>query len=177
MSELVSRAELVAAAAHGAVGQLRKYTNEPYIVHPRAVVQLARTSTRVSEEMLAAAWLHDVVEDTAITSEQIHDWFGSHVGAMVDDLTNVGPEAGNRSTRYFINAERLMLASPMVQTIKVCDLIDNTSTIVEHDPGFAWTYLREKLTLLRDYLGRADQALWQQAHDQCLLAMKGLPKK
>src|SRR5690606_3806810 len=61
MSNLISYAHLFAAEAH--LSQVRKYTNEPYILHPRAVAALARSAARCTEEMIAAAYLHDVVED------------------------------------------------------------------------------------------------------------------
>jgi (p)ppGpp synthase/HD superfamily hydrolase len=60
MSDLVTRARVFATAAHAAVGQLRKYTNEPYIVHPAEVMALVRRVAH-DEGMLAAALLHDVL--------------------------------------------------------------------------------------------------------------------
>lgn len=56
----------VATAAHEGIGQVRKYTGEPYINHPAAVAELV-SSVPHTPEMLAAAWLHDTVEDTPIT--------------------------------------------------------------------------------------------------------------
>ncbi|VDZ55823.1 bifunctional (p)ppGpp synthetase II/ guanosine-3',5'-bis pyrophosphate 3'-pyrophosphohydrolase [Serratia odorifera] len=62
-STLVERARRYATKAHAAIDQRRKYTNAPYIVHPQAVVEIVR-SVPHTDEMLAAAWLHDTVEDT-----------------------------------------------------------------------------------------------------------------
>lgn len=78
---LVERAILFATAAHAAVGQRRKYTGEPYIVHPLEVMALLRKhATRpVTDEMLAAAACHDVVEDTGVTIELIREVFGERV--------------------------------------------------------------------------------------------------
>lgn len=61
-----SRAKEFATRYHASIDQRRKYTNEPYISHPAAVVELVR-SVPHTEAMLCAAWLHDVVEDTPCT--------------------------------------------------------------------------------------------------------------
>ena len=66
-SELVRRAFAFAKAAHEAVGQMRKYTGEPYIVHPVEVADIVQTVAH-TEVMLAAALLHDTVEDTGVTT-------------------------------------------------------------------------------------------------------------
>lgn len=178
LTDFIERhAETVATIAHSAIGQVRKYTNEPYIVHPRAVVELVKTSSMLNSEMIAAAWLHDVVEDTSITADQINEWFGPNVGKMVAALTNCDVGAGNRDQRFLINHDRLSLAGPLVQTIKVCDLIDNTSTIVKHDPKFARVYLAEKMMLLSTALFDADLRLWSMAYTQCQDAMNELERE
>jgi (p)ppGpp synthase/HD superfamily hydrolase len=87
-------AKLFAAAAHGAIGQKRKYTGEDYIVHPIAVAEIVR-SVPHTEVMIAAALLHDVVEDTPVTLEER---FGCEVRELVDWLTDK-PEKGNRKER------------------------------------------------------------------------------
>lgn len=165
---LLRHAETVATVAHYATDHTRKYTGEAYIEHPRRVVELVKTSAALNHEMIAAAWLHDVVEDTAITVRQIEEWFGKRIAAMVAALTNVETEVGNRRQRFEINRDRLKGASALVKTIKVCDLIDNTSTIVKHDPKFAALYLAEKRELLETALIGADPQLWNRAWDICL---------
>lgn len=72
---LSERARIFATQAHADAGQKRKFTDEPYIVHPAAVVELLM-SANPSEEMIAAAWLHDVVEDTGVTLAAIGALFG-----------------------------------------------------------------------------------------------------
>ena len=63
---LEAAARVFATTHHAAIGQVRKYTGEPYINHPASVVELVR-SVPHTEVMLAAAWLHDTVEDTMAT--------------------------------------------------------------------------------------------------------------
>ena len=141
-------ARIFATAAHAAVGQLRKYTNEPYIVHPAEVVSTVR-SVPHTEAMLAAAWLHDVVEDTGVTIETVRAEFGSEVADLVAWLTDVSrPEDGNRAHRKARDREHTAAAPAEAQTVKLADLISNTRSIMAHDPKFAVTYLEEKRALL-----------------------------
>lgn len=146
--DLLERARIFATAAHAATGQKRKYTGEAYIRHAAAVVRLVN-SVEHTPEMLAAAWLHDVVEDTEITIELIHREFGAEVCKLVQWLTDTSkPEDGNRAAREAIDRARLAEAPAAAQTIKLADIIDNVSSIRERDPGFAPIYRREKAQLL-----------------------------
>ena len=162
---LVELARVFATAAHAAVKQTRKYTGEPYIVHPAAVVEIVR-SVRHTPEMLAAAWLHDVVEDTGVTLDQIKAEFGRVVAELVFCLTDRSrPEDGNREARKTIDRLHIAAAPPDAQTIKLADLIDNTSTIEAHDPNFAKVYRHEKRMLL-DVMTSGDAALMKVARRQ-----------
>ncbi|VFS46676.1 HD domain-containing protein [Budvicia aquatica] len=78
MNSLEQRAKAFATQVHQNANQLRKYTNAPYIVHPAAVAELVR-SVPHSPEMIAAAWLHDTVEDTQVTLDDIAQRFGTVV--------------------------------------------------------------------------------------------------
>jgi (p)ppGpp synthase/HD superfamily hydrolase len=146
--DVVERARVFATAAHAACGQLRKYTYEPYIVHPAEVVSIVK-SVPHTEAMVAAAWLHDVVEDTGVTIEVIRAEFGEEVAELVGWLTDVSrPEQGNRATRKAIDRAHTAMAPAQAQTVKLADLISNTRSIMEHDESFAKTYLEEKRLLL-----------------------------
>lgn len=154
--DLPTRAALFASRAHA--GQRRKYTGELYITHPAAVVELVQ-SVPHTPEMLAAAWCHDVCEDTSVTIDEIVVALGLEVADLVDWLTDVSmPSHGNRAARKAIDRAHLAGAPAAAQTIKLADLIDNTRSIVEHDPDFAIVYLREKAALL-DVLIKGDPAL------------------
>jgi len=145
---LIDKALKFSTAAHAAVNQKRKYTGEDYIVHPIAVSNLVKENGG-TDEMIAAALLHDTVEDTNVTREQIAEEFGWKVFKLVVELTDVTkPEDGNRATRKAIEAKRLGMASKEAQTIKLADLIDNTKTILKYDPKFAKVYIQEKIALL-----------------------------
>lgn len=165
MGALEERARAFATAAHGSIGQLRKYTGEPYIVHPIAVAEIVRTVPH-SEEMIAAALLHDVVEDTPVTVEEIAAEFGPVVADLVGWLTDVSkPEDGNRRTRKHMDLLHTAKAPAAAKTIKLADLIDNTKSIARHDPSFWSVYRREKMALL-EVLKEGDAALWKEAASQ-----------
>jgi (p)ppGpp synthase/HD superfamily hydrolase len=145
---LVARADAFAALAHGSLNQRRKYSREPYIAHPRAVADLVRGVPH-TDEMLAAALLHDVVEDTRATLDDVQREFGSHVARLVDQLTDRAALAdGNRALRKAIEERRLARACPEAKTVKLADLLDNTASIVPHDPSFARVFLAEMQRLL-----------------------------
>ena len=162
---LPERARVFATAAHSAVAQLRKYTMEPYIVHPAEVVEILRT-VDPTEEMMAAAWLHDTVEDTGVTLETIRAEFGDAVADLVGWLTDVSrPDHGNRAQRKAVDRAHTAAAPAEAQTIKCADMISNTRSIVAHDPKFAQTYLAEKRLLLA-VMTRADPRLLARAREQ-----------
>jgi (p)ppGpp synthase/HD superfamily hydrolase len=148
MGALAERAKLFATAAHHATGQKRKYTGEPYIVHPSSVANIVLKVCYI-EDVIAAAYLHDVVEDTHVTIDIIREEFGESVAKLVEELTDVSTLFdGNRADRKRIDREHTALASPHAKTIKLADLIDNSKTIIEHDKKFAKVYLAEKRLLL-----------------------------
>ena len=150
---LVGLAIAIATAAHE--GQERRYTGEPYITHPLAV---ARKVAGVFPDALSvtAAVLHDVVEDTDVTLDDLRDWglgLGPFVACLVDDLTDVSrPKDGNRATRKALDRAHIARAAPRAKLIKLADLMDNTRSILEHDPDFAPTYMAEKALLLAEAL-------------------------
>ena len=165
---IVERARIFATAAHAAVGQKRKYTGEDYIVHPAEVVNILLTVPGITYAQLAAAYLHDVVEDTGVTIEQVAAEFGSEVAELVGWLTDVSkPTDGNRKVRKAIDRKHTANAPAAAKTVKLADLISNTRSIVKHDLNFAETYLEEKMELLSVLQHGGDSELWKQAHQLC----------
>lgn len=159
---LEQRALAFATMKHGEIDQRRKYTNEPYIEHPKAVAEIVRSVSH-TEEMIAAALLHDTVEDTNATLQEIDDEFGAVVAELVEMLTDVSkPEDGNRKVRKSLDRRHSARAIPAAKTIKLADLIHNSQSICEHDPEFARIYMAEKQLLL-DVLKAGNQELWKAA--------------
>jgi (p)ppGpp synthase/HD superfamily hydrolase len=135
-------------AGHDAINQKRKYIDQPYWIHPIAVMKLVMGVPH-TREMLYAALFHDLVEDTKVTLEDIRTDWGDKVAELVEMLTdNSKPEDGNRAARKAIDIAHTARASAEAKTIKLADLIHNTTSIVEHDKSFATVYLKEKALML-----------------------------
>ena len=151
MSELMTTpldALTYATAAHAAIGHMRKYTEDPYIVHPIRVAGIVRDYGG-TDDMISAAYLHDVVEDTCITILNIETTFGSAIAAIVDGLTDISvPDDGNRATRKAMDRKHSAEATYEAQFVKCADIIDNASDIGEHDPSFNVVYCKEMVALL-----------------------------
>jgi len=141
-------AKSIAFAHEAHIGHKRKYTGEPYTYHLASVASIIQEVSG-TPEMVAAAWLHDTVEDTPTTIEDIQMQFGIKIAELVSDLTDVSkPEDGNRKIRKTLDRLHLAKASPMAKTIKLADLINNAESIVQHDPKFAKVFMHEKKLLL-----------------------------
>lgn len=139
---LTQRAFQVALAAHE--GQVRKYTMTAYVIHP---MRVARAVVKATDDdvLTAAALLHDVVEDTPVTLEQIDGAFGYEVARLVNGVTTAGRYQGNRDERKRQELDQLKKSSPGVQSIKLADIADNCRDLVALDPRFAEVYLPEKM--------------------------------
>jgi (p)ppGpp synthase/HD superfamily hydrolase len=146
-SELIKKASRFAEVAHQ--GQQRKYNRAPYITHPARVAFEASKLDGATEEMVAAAWLHDVVEDTTIPIETIKAEFGDNVATLVKWLTNDPKVPGeNRAARKKKAAVRLAAAPREAKKIKMLDRMDNLGEMdLVQDPGFAKVYLQESWDL------------------------------
>lgn len=137
-------------------GQFRKYKNEPYIEHPIRVAGLVKTVPH-TEEMICAAYLHDVVEDTDVTLENIKEKFGDKVADLVSELTDEFVKKKyphlNRKKRKEKEVQRQSKISKEAKTIKLADVIDNTRDIVENDRDFARRYVPEMADLVEALQG------------------------
>jgi hypothetical protein len=162
MTDLVTRARTFATEAHQRIDQRRKYTHQPYQEHLKAVAGLV---AQVSDdpEMLAAAWLHDTVEDTPATFGDVEREFGAAVRELVAELTDVSsPSDGNRDLRKAIDRQHTARASSRAKMVKLADLIDNCRDICVHDQRFARVYLTEAAALL-EVLADGDAGLYRRA--------------
>lgn len=137
----------VATKAHE--GQKRKYTGEPYIVHPMEVAEIVAVVTN-DYHMISAALLHDVMEDCGETEQSLWDK-GIPLGTieLVQWLTDVSkPEDGNRKFRKEMDRKHTAESPPAAKTVKLADLISNSRCILQNDPNFAVVYMREKSKLM-----------------------------
>lgn len=164
--DLEERARIFATAAHTAIGQMRKYSGKPYIVHPARVAAQVRMWGG-DENQIAAAWLHDTVEDTHITLDDIKREFGDDTANLVNGLTDISTsEDGIRVIRKAIDRKHSASSDARTQFIKCADIFDNTESIVREDPfKFAIVYLKE-MRLLIDQLTAVDRTIWNIVNTQ-----------
>jgi GTP diphosphokinase / guanosine-3',5'-bis(diphosphate) 3'-diphosphatase len=122
----------MAARAHE--GTVRK-SGEPYIFHPLAVAEIAVTELGLGVTSVVCALLHDVVEDTDITLEDIEHRFGPNVASIIDGLTKISTVFETVDKDYSIQAENfkkmlLTLGEDLkVILIKLCDRLHNMRTL------------------------------------------------
>lgn len=169
-NDLVQKAREFATNAHTRIDHRRKYSKQPYSTHLAAVAKIVESVTD-DAETIAAAWLHDVVEDTTATLYDIEQEFGARTASLVSQLTDVSkPSDGNRATRKEMDRQHLANASAKAQTVKLADLIDNSRDICKNDPRFSVVYLKEMQALL-EVLTNGHIDLLHQAkktHQRCL---------
>jgi (p)ppGpp synthase/HD superfamily hydrolase len=162
---LIKKAAMFADEKHA--GQKRKFSGEPYIVHPLAVADLVEAAG-ASEAVIAAALLHDVIEDCGSSPEEMEKEleaeFGSEITGLVVEVSNRFRSASGRprAERKANEAARLATVSANAQTIKVADIINNASNVAERSPEFAALYLPEAVALLA-VLVRAAPSLLEKA--------------
>ena len=140
-------------------GQKRKYSDQDYVTHPIEVA--SRVQDRFDNmNMVAAALLHDVLEDTDVTHDQLRVWLHEEfrpekaeaILLLVVELTDVYTKHNfpflNRKQRKKLEAERLAMVSTEAKQIKLIDIEHNSESILKEDPSFAKVFLKEKEYLL-----------------------------
>jgi|DeeseametaMP0747_FD_contig_101_255897_length_12562_multi_4_in_0_out_0_7 (p)ppGpp synthase/HD superfamily hydrolase len=164
-------ARRTADEAHRSIGQVRKGSGAPYITHCDAVAGLVRQHGGTFS-MIEAAFLHDTLEDTPLTENDILEMFGPAVLDLVKAVTSISkPEDGNRATRKAIDLKHYASGDARAQTIKLADIVDNLSDISTLDPKFAEVYIWEKYQLARA-LTKGAPELRERAIELCLKHIK-----
>ena len=150
---VIQKARRFAKLAHGLVlnsqgqlGQRRKGTNEPYTKHLSEVAKLVAGSGG-DEAQIAAAWLHDVVEDTPVPLNHVRTVFGPDVAKLVQELTDKFTKQNypglNRRQRKAKELDRLSKISDRAKTIKYADFLSNLEGVSVLGPSFGEVYTRE----------------------------------
>ncbi len=128
--DIITKAFNFARQAHKGV---RRLSGEPYIMHPIAVAQIACEEIGLGSTSICAALLHDVVEDTDYTTEDIENIFGSKIAQIVDGLTKIsGGIFGDQASAQAENFKKLLLNMSddiRVILIKICDRLHNMRTL------------------------------------------------
>ena len=145
-TELLDRAIIFAVHAHA--GTERRGKGYPYIVHPMEAMEIVATMT-ADQELLAAAALHDTVEDTEVTVEQLRVEFGERIASLVADESDVMPEGMTEEASWHQRKQaaidRLAKASHDAKMVALGDKLSNMRAIA------------------RDYAELGD-ALWNRFH-------------
>ena len=128
--DIITKAFNFARQAHKGV---RRLSGEPYIMHPIAVAQIACEEIGLGSTSISAALLHDVVEDTDYTVEDIENIFGPKIALIVDGLTKIsGGIFGEQASAQAENFKKLLLTMSddiRVILIKICDRLHNMRTL------------------------------------------------
>ena len=128
--DIITKAFNFAKQAHKGV---RRLSGEPYIMHPIAVAQIACEEVGLGSTSICAALLHDVVEDTDYTVEDIENIFGTKIAMIVDGLTKIsGGIFGEQASAQAENFKKLLLTMSddiRVILIKICDRLHNMRTL------------------------------------------------
>ncbi len=171
MDELLAKITDYGDEAHG--DQMRKYAPDRYMVHPVRVMEKLRGLTN-DKTILAAALLHDVLEDIPVTEDEMRQFLSTLMTSeearrtldLVVELSDVYVKSAypnlNRRTRKSKELDRLVQTSAASQTIKYADILDNTLEIVDEDRSFAKVYLSEVRQILRK-LDKGDPELRSEA--------------
>ena len=134
--DIITKAFNFARQAHKGV---RRLSGEPYIMHPIAVAQIACEEMGLGSTSICAALLHDVVEDTDYSVEDIENIFGSKIAMIVDGLTKIsGGIFGDKASAQAENFKKLLLTMSddiRVILIKICDRLHNLRTLASQAPN------------------------------------------
>ena len=185
---LVSDAMIFASRAHD--GTLRKGTNIPYIVHPAEVAAIAATLTD-DPEILAAALLHDVMEDCGVSEAELAERFGARVAQLVKSETQErnGDPAATWLVRKQGAVERIGRGDRAVRIIALSDKLSNMRAIHrdydrdgerlffrfhQHDKALHAWYYRSCAALLKEELGGT--LAWQELSDHIAYVFADIPQ-
>lgn len=129
----VDRIEQAFRFANKAHYGVRRLSGEPYIMHPLAVAKIVVSEIGLGSTSISAALLHDVVEDTEYTVEDIDNLFGSKIAQIVDGLTKIsGGVFGDKASEQAENFRKLLLTMSddiRVVLIKIADRLHNMRTL------------------------------------------------
>ena len=146
--DIITKAFNFARKAHEGV---RRLSGEPYIMHPIAVAQIVSEEIGLGSTSICSALLHDVVEDTDYTVEDIENIFGSKIAQIVDGLTKIsGGIFGDKRSAQVENFKKLLLTMSddiRVILIKIADRLHNMRTLGSQLPHKQYKIAGETLSI------------------------------
>lgn len=143
MSELIKAAKLFSNGGHQRIAVQRNPALQSPEAHLKSVAQIVSSVTE-DEKMIAAAWLHDIVEDTGVTIDDVERKFGIQVARLVHELTVVShPAHRHRAASFALTKQHFAKVSDAAKTIKLADLIDTCRDLHKNDSALFRTYAAE----------------------------------
>lgn len=132
--KLIERAFKVSYEAHRS---MRRKSGEPYIIHPLAVARIVSEEIGLGAKSISCALLHDVVEDTHYTLEDMERMFGEKISSIIDGLTKISGVFDNESSLQAENFRKMLLTlsdDVRVILIKIADRLHNMRTLSSLPP-------------------------------------------
>lgn len=167
--ELIRKAFNMAYEAHA---NMRRKSGEPYILHPIAVAKIAIDEIGLGTKSILAALLHDVVEDTEITIDEIQHQFGEKIASLVDGLTKISGVFANRSDLQAENFRKVLMTMTgdmRVIIIKLADRLHNMRTLDSMSPNKQLKIAGETLFIYAPLAHRLGlYSIKQELEDLCL---------
>ena len=151
---LLNRAYVYAMKAHG---QQKRASGDPYFSHPLAVASIL-TGLKLDDETIATALLHDTIEDTPATKEEIEKLFGTNIAALVDGLTKIERlNLASKKTQQAENFRKLLIAissDVRVLLVKLADRLHNMRTLEHIRPEKRRLIAQETMDIYAPLAGR-----------------------
>ena len=135
VNDVVRRARAVCETAHA--GQKRD-SGANYATHPHAVAGILRDHGIEDSALLGAAYLHDVLEDTAVGEDELLEQFGGAIVGLVKELTNIGPPGRSFADKQAALLEHARRLSPRAKLVKLADRLHNLTEML------AWPDWKQK---------------------------------
>lgn len=149
---LIERAREIAIAAHGN----QPYGNHPYIYHLDQVASVAR-ELGYSDDIIIACYLHDTLEDTDLTREEIAEVFGNHIASVVYAVKDEdGTNRSERKSKTYLK----IAAMPDAIAVKLCDRIANIRDALKNNSGLFKMYKKEHPAFEQALRGSGNEKAW-----------------
>ena len=118
-------------------GQMRKFSGEPYFEHPKRVASIVKRfkKSHKLDQLISSAFLHDTIEDTNTTYEDLNKLFGSLVASIVKELSS-DPEEIKKVGKSQYLSDKMINMSNWALVIKLADRLDNVSDLKQSSPNF-----------------------------------------
>jgi guanosine-3',5'-bis(diphosphate) 3'-pyrophosphohydrolase len=132
-------------------GQIRELSGLPYVNHPISVSHILKSYT-ADPEILIAALLHDTLEDTRTSFQEIENRFGNRVASLVQELTSDKQESKRLGKAIYLS-EKMLHMSDAALLIKLADRLDNISDLTSAAPTeFSKKYLAETFFIIKNII-------------------------